>query len=395
MSLRPIAWPSAFLGFALGSTFIIGVITGLWVTQQSGSLPNLPFLQSITQPSQPGTLQVVPPSGSVSSSIPEVVEKTRPAVVTVAIRQTISSSRGLTPFDLFFGAPVPEVSDEPIQQDIGSGFVVSTSDGLVVTNRHVVSNSQAEYIVIDNEGGEHPVEQIYRDPVNDLAILQISSELPSLPLGDSEMIRIGEPVIAIGTALGEFRQTVTSGIVSGVGRGIEAQDGLSVEHIEDLIQTDAAINPGNSGGPLLNDRGEVIGVNVAVARAENIGFALPINAVRASLDNFSRTGEFSRAYLGVQYRMITEETAVLNDVPAGAYITRVFADSPAESGGLEEGDIVIRIDEQRLSEVPGGLAAVLNTHIVGDAVEIEVWRDDETLTLTATLDKLELTPPTP
>jgi len=251
----------------------------------------------------------------------------------------------------------------------------------VVTNKHVVSNSNAEYKVVTSEDEEFEVSKIYRDPVNDLAILQIEGgRLSSLVLGDSDSLKVGQFVIAIGTALGEFRHTVTTGVVSGLGRGIDASSGLGglVESLDNVIQTDAAINPGNSGGPLLNSSGQVIGVNVAVAGgAENIGFAIPINVLKESLDNFEKTGRFDRAFLGVRYRMIAKQTALLNDVPEGAFIVEVVDGSSADTAGILEGDIVTAIDGKALKGEEGGLAKVIGGLKAGDTVEVKYYRDGE------------------
>ncbi|MCD8484224.1 trypsin-like peptidase domain-containing protein [Candidatus Woesebacteria bacterium] len=315
----------------------------------------------------------------------QVAENAQPSVVTVAIKKNVQRPNSIQfgPFGLFQLEQPGE--SQLIQQDIGTGFIVDKSRGFVVTNRHVVSDTEAEYTLIDNEGNEYEVQRIYRDPINDLAILETTADLPALPLANSEEIKIGQTVIAIGTALGEFRQTVTTGIVSGLGRGIEASTGFSTERIDNLIQTDAAINPGNSGGPLLNSRGEVIGVNVAMAEAENIGFAIPINVIKESLDNFESTGEFNRALLGVRYKLIPQETALLNDVPEGAYITDVLPGTTADSAGLQTGDILITVDSQRIAEIQGGLAGIVNQKSIGDAISLRIWRDGEELTLTGTL----------
>lgn len=330
---------------------------------------------------------IAPLSGSSENNVVEVVERSKPSFVTVsATRQirTPNSSLGF-PFEMFFDLP-SEQSTQEVNQDIGSGFVVSQQDGLVVTNRHVVSDVEAEYTVIDNEGNSHAVTNIYRDPVNDLAILQTDSRLPALSLADSEQLKVGENVIAIGTALGEFRETVTTGIISGLGRGITASDGFaSTERIDNLIQTDAAINPGNSGGPLLNSRGEVIGVNVAMAAAQNIGFAIPINVVKSSIENFNETGRFDRPMLGVRYKIIPQETALLNDVPEGAYVIEVIPDSTAAALGVETGDIITKIDGRTLDEIEGNVAGGINQKKIGDTVTLEVWREGNLQTLQGAL----------
>lgn len=327
-----------------------------------------------------GTGQTGSLVGTTGGSVADIAEVTSESVVTVSAR---TQERVLSPFSqgIFgfqFGQPSQgEVRN--VQRDIGTGFVVE--DGLVVTNRHVVSSPGAEYLVIDKNNQEHRVQNIYRDPVNDLAILQVESNtLPALSLGNSDQIRVGESVIAIGTALGEFRHTVTTGVVSGLGRGIEAIDGLgqAVETLEGVIQTDAAINPGNSGGPLINARGEVIGVNVAVtAGAQNIGFAIPINVVRASLDNFKQTGRFERAFFGVQYQLITERAALLNEVPQGAYVVEVVPGSSAAEAGLQPADIITSFDGQAIDQNTS-LAQLINQKRIDDRVSVEFWRAGQT-----------------
>lgn len=309
----------------------------------------------------------------------DVADKASVGVVTVAVER---EQRVIGPIESpfgFFGFGLDSGKTEVIEQDIGSGFVVE--GGMVVTNKHVVSDTQASYKVIDYNDEEYVVEKIYRDPINDLAILQIAGgdKLKTLELGDSDSLKVGQFVIAIGTALGEFRHTVTTGVVSGLGRGIVAGDGFSdFEQLDNVIQTDAAINPGNSGGPLLNSAGQVIGVNVAVSSSgENIGFALPINVVRESLENFEATGRFSRPMLGVSYRMISKDTAILNEVPEGAYVIDVMAGSSADEAGIKPGDIITEVDGQKVGEIKGGLANVINTKKVGDQVSVKLWREGE------------------
>lgn len=309
----------------------------------------------------------------------DVADKASVGVVTVAVEREQRIIEPIkSPFG-FFGFGLDSGKTEVIEQDIGSGFVVE--GGMVVTNKHVVSDTQASYKVIDYNDEEYVVEKIYRDPINDLAILQIAGgdKLKTLELGDSDSLKVGQFVIAIGTALGEFRHTVTTGVVSGLGRGIVAGDGFSdFEQLDNVIQTDAAINPGNSGGPLLNSAGQVIGVNVAVSSSgENIGFALPINVVRESLENFEATGRFSRPMLGVSYRMVSKDTAILNEVPEGAYVIDVMAGSSADEAGIKPGDIITEVDGQKVGEIKGGLANVINTKKVGDQVSVKLWREGE------------------
>lgn len=329
------------------------------------------------------------------SVVISVAEQASPAVVTVSVtaqRQTIEPFF-LDPFGMF---SVPRQGrPEEVKQDIGTGFVVE--GGLVVTNKHVVAEPNAKYRVITKDDKELEVRKIYRDPVNDLAILQVDppagEALPALELGDSDGLKVGQFVIAIGTALGEFRHTVTTGVVSGLGRGVEAGDpfGGFVERLDNVIQTDAAINPGNSGGPLLNSAGQVIGVNVAVAGgAENIGFAIPINVIKDSLQNFEATGQFNRAFLGVRYRMLPRETALLNNVPEGAFIVEVVSNSPASKAGIKEGDILTKMDGQAIKEdQKGGLAEMISHKRVGDSSDLEVYRDGQTLKVTVVFEASE------
>jgi len=323
------------------------------------------------------------------SVVIDVVEKVSPSVVTVGVKKTIIKSFDIfDPFGLF-GNLQPE--KEKVEQNIGTGFIIS-SDGLIVTNKHVVNDRQAKYKIITRDDKEYQVEKIYRDPANDLAILKINPKrkLKPIELGDSSKLKVGQFVIAIGTALGEFRNTVTTGVISGLGRGITAGDPFSgyVERLDNVIQTDAAINPGNSGGPLLNSAGQVIGVNVAVSQqGQNIGFAIPINVVKEAIANFNQTGRFSRPFLGVRYRMISRDLALLNEVPQGAYIVEVVEGSAADKAGLERGDIITKIDGDPVREKDGGLAKIISQKKVGQKIQIEIWRDGKTLSLTAELEE--------
>jgi len=307
------------------------------------------------------------------NAITAVVDSVTPSVVSISINQ---DRQEVDPFRLFFGQ-LPEIG--PIEQDIGSGFIIDAS-GLVVTNKHVVAGD-GEYRVITADDLDLKVEKIYRDPVNDLAILKITPpavNLKPVKMGDSDNLKVGQIVVAIGTALGEFRSTVTTGVISGLGRGIEAGSSFSgdSEQLDNVIQTDAAINPGNSGGPLLNSAGEVIGVNVAVSRAgQNIGFALPINTIKAAIDNFNQTGQFSRPYFGVRYQQIDQKTALLNQLPQGAYIVEVVSNSPAEQAGIKPGDIITAIDGTKLT-TENTLAVIIGQKKIGNEIVVEFYRND-------------------
>lgn len=315
-----------------------------------------------------------------------VVEKAGSSVVTVAISTT---KKMIDPF-YYFNEPNQEL--QKVEQDIGTGFVIS-KDGLIVTNKHVVSDLEAKYKIIGKDDKTYQVTKIYRDPVNDLAILQIepsSGGLKPLELGDSSKLKVGQFVVAIGTALGEFRNTVTTGVISGLGRGITAGNPFEQEgeKLNNVIQTDAAINPGNSGGPLINSKGQVIGVNIAVASGgQNIGFAIPVNVIKESLNNFNATGQFSRPFLGVKYRMISRKLAILNELPEGAYLDEVVVGSPAEKAGLQQGDIITKIDGKLLRESEGGLVKAISTKKVGDILDIEFYREEITKKIKITLEE--------
>ncbi|MBI5019666.1 trypsin-like peptidase domain-containing protein [Candidatus Gottesmanbacteria bacterium] len=320
-----------------------------------------------------------------------VVERVSPSVVTVGIQQTRSVG------DIFEFNPFNPSENSPrrstIEQDIGSGFVITT-DGLIVTNKHVVSVPNAKYRVMTKDNKTYDVVKIYRDPDNDLAIVKINPSgevLKPIEMGDSDKLKVGQMAIAIGTALGEFRNTVTVGVISGVGRGITAGgpfDG-GAEKLDNVIQTDAAINPGNSGGPLLNSAGQVIGVNTAVsAEGQGIGFALPINVVKEAVNNFNTTGQFNRPFMGVEYRMVTRQIAVLNEIPEGAYIMDVVGNSPAERAGIEPEDIITKIAGEKVTE-SNDLARIVGKKKVGDRIAITVWRNEKEVELTLTLGTQE------
>jgi serine protease Do len=320
------------------------------------------------------------------SVVTKVVEQATPSVVTVSISKT----QVITDFfGQFFGGQNTQETKK-IEQDVGTGFIIS-NDGLIVTNKHVVADTEAKYRVIIGKDEIVEVKNIYRDPLNDLAILKVEKvDLKPIAMGDSDTIKVGQSVIAIGTALGEFRSTVTTGVISGLGRGITAGSPVEgSERLENVIQTDAAINPGNSGGPLFNSSGEVIGVNVAVSQSgQNIGFALPINIVKESIDNFRTTGEFERPYLGVAYQMITKQAALLNEVPQGAYVQNVVKDGPSDKAGIKIGDIITQIDGTKLNDDKNSsLVTIVNKKKIGDEVEVKVWRDKQELTLRIRLEK--------
>lgn len=302
----------------------------------------------------------------------EVVKNASPAVVSVVEKKVVLD---------FFSGPLSQ------KQGIGTGFIIR-ENGVILTNRHVVSDQDAEYSVVTADGTEYPVKEIHRDTAYDLAILKITATgLPTLTLGDSDQIKVGQSVVAIGNALGRFSNTVTKGIVSGIGRGITAGSSLEgdTEELDNVIQTDAAINPGNSGGPLLNLSSEVVGINVAVASgAENIGFSIPINSVKSAVEQFERTGKIIRPFLGVSYYLITEDAAKVQNLPQGAFVQEVTAGSGAAKAGVKAGDVITAIDGDSISE-ENSLAKIILKYKVGDRVSLTVVHDGKTITLKATL----------
>lgn len=304
------------------------------------------------------------------SSIIDVVELVSPSVVSVVVR-TIN-------FDRFSG---PSFSDE----GIGTGFIVDRN-GLIVTNSHVVDNPEGEYSVVLKDGRSFEVEKVHLDEPSDLAILEITArDLPIVTLGDSDNLRVGQQAIAIGNALGRFQNTVTTGVISGVTRELQASAGYGdLKTYENAIQTDAALNPGNSGGPLLNSSGQVIGINVATAGADNISFAIPVNNLKPILEGFIKEGRIIRPYLGVTYTMISKEIANLRRLPEGAFVSRVVPESPAFSAGLARGDIIKKINDTDLSS-QSSLSSILSKLKVGDTVNMVVDREGKDISLKAVL----------
>ncbi len=304
------------------------------------------------------------------SSTIDVVNKVSPAVVSVVIR-TVSFNR--------YSGP------SSTNQGIGTGFIVS-SDGLIVTNSHVVYDTSGQYAVVLKDGTTYNVKTVNQDSVSDLAILKIdATNLPTVTLGDSENIKVGQTAIAIGNALGRFDNTVTKGVISGVARELQAASPTGdINTYENAIQTDASLNPGNSGGPLLNSAGEVVGINVATASAENINFAIPINNLKPILAGYLATGKIVRPFLGVGYSMISKEIAALQRLPEGAFVSRVLAKSPADKAGLQSGDIIKKLNDVNLSESTT-LSMVLSKYKVGDTITLIIDRSGKEMTLKATL----------
>ena len=286
----------------------------------------------------------------------------------------------------------------------GTGFILS-SNGVIATNRHVIPQGTTSVSVTLQDGTElTDVEVIGRtndgDPL-DVAFLRIKDkkgkELTPIKLGDSSQVQVGDKVIAIGNALGQFQNTITTGIISGFGRSLEAGDRDSSESLQNMLQTDAAINQGNSGGPLVNVQGEVIGINTAVAGgdAENIGFAIPVNDIKGLVKSVLQEGKLERPYLGVRYVTLSDEYAYEYNLDAkrGAYIapvpdgSSILPDSPASKAGLKEKDIITKVDDEVVNE-KSSLSSLLGKHSVGDKVTLTIIRDGKEQRVNVTLEAM-------
>ncbi|NTU99301.1 PDZ domain-containing protein [Candidatus Falkowbacteria bacterium] len=351
------------------------------------------------------------------SSVISTVEKASPAVVSIIItknlpkyNQNFDSPFGSDFFRQFFGdsfsAPdlsVPQNnqnSTEKTEVGGGSGFIVS-SDGYVVTNKHVVADTEAEYTVLMNNEKKYQAKVLARDQVNDLAVLKIDAkDLPTLNFGDSSKLKVGQSVIAIGNALAEFRNTVSTGVISGLSRSIVAGGGISGnEQLSGVIQTDASINPGNSGGPLLDLSGQVIGINTAVAQgAQGIGFAIPINEVKNAIESVKKVGKIVRPWLGIRYQPITKDYADKSKLPVdyGALILRgqqatdlaVIPGSPADKAGLQENDIILELNGQKI-DGSNQLSSLITKLKVGDEVTLKVMHRGQTKDVKVKLEEMK------
>lgn len=275
----------------------------------------------------------------------------------------------------------------------GSGFIVS-SDGMILTNKHVVQYEKVEYTVVLQNGEKYKAKVLARDPIQDLAVLKIQKEgLKPLVLGDSSNLQIGQTVIAIGNALGEFQNTVSVGVISGLSRKIVAGGGGTIETIEEVIQTDAAINQGNSGGPLLNLSGEVIGINTAMAwGAENIGFAIPSNKTKKAIKDVREKGKITYPFLGISYILINDALQAQYNLPVnyGAWVVRgekepaVVPGSQADKAGIKEDDIILEMDERKITE-ENTLSSMILKHDIGDKITLKILRKGQKIDITARL----------
>lgn len=315
--------------------------------------------------------------------VADVFKKVAPSTVAITTESVSNGSRYSRP---------------QVSRGAGSGIVLS-KDGYVLTNKHVVPEGVNSVTVVMHDGHEYNnVRVVGRDPLNDIAFLKIEGvgDLAPATLGDSSTMEVGQKVVAVGNALGQFRNTVTSGIISGIGRPIEAQNDLGAsEKLENLLQTDASINPGNSGGPLVNLKGEVIGVNTAIAdAAEAIGFAIPINDAKNIIISILSKGKIVKSYLGVRYVSLDPEVAAELGVEhtkgaiivAGGGQPAVVAGSPADKAGLLHRDIITRVNDVAV-DGNHSLASRLTQFNPGDQVELTVIRDGKEQKVQVTLEE--------
>lgn len=334
--------------------------------------------------------QVYLPQTTQEEAIIGAVNKVSDAVVSILITEYVEQ---------YYFSPFEDV---PLQRRMeerevggGSGFIIS-EDGMILTNKHVVLRDNVDYTVLTNDGRSFPAQVLARDLIQDLAVIKIEAEkpLPTVNLGNSDILQIGQTVIAIGNVLGEFQNSVSVGVISGLGRNITAVGGGLVQVLEDVIQTDAAINRGNSGGPLLNLKGEVIGINTAMAvGGENIGFAIPINKVKKSIEQVKTLGRIVYPFLGVRYVLVNDIIQEENNLPVnyGAWVQRsirgdsaVFPGSAAEEAGLQEGDIILEFNREKIT-TENTLAKIINKYNPGNRVVLRVLRNNREMNIEVTL----------
>ncbi len=357
----------------------------------------------VANPTGPGEVKIV--DVKEDSAVVEVVKRASPAVVSIIISKDLNKVPGFssTPFDLgpfgldpFFQSRGSTDANTPNIQEVGggSGFIITTN-GLIATNKHVVEDTNATYTVLTNDGKKYDAKVLSRDPTNDLALVKIEATgLPTLSVGDSTKLEIGQRVIAIGNSLGEYHNTVTTGVVSGIGRTIIATDARAgTEQLEGVIQTDAAINPGNSGGPLLDIGGSVIGINTAIdSQGQLVGFAIPSADLKSDIESFNKFGKIVKPFLGIRYVLITPSIKEQDKlaVDYGVLITgdarnpAVIKGSAADKAGLKDGDIVLELNNNKIDK-DHSLASMLKSYHPGDVVKMKVLSGEETKEIAITL----------
>ncbi len=341
------------------------------------------------------------PQTTQEEKIINIVKESSPSVVSIVAYKDVLVYEQTYGQDLFFIVPKLESKGTERQQvGAGTGFIVS-EDGLILTNKHVVNDVDAEYVVVMNDNKEYNAKVLARDPVHDLAIMKIEGSDDSfkpLKFGNIEDVQVGQTVIAIGNALGRFQNTVSVGVVSGLGRTVVATgENFTNETLEDIIQTDTAINRGNSGGPLINLKGEVVGINTAVStEGQNISFAISIDKAKRGLEQVKTIGKISYPYMGVRY-IILNETIGKNrevDVDYGALVVgdgsnpAVVKDSPADKGGIKEGDIILEMNGEKVTE-NNSLAKIISKYNPFEEVNLKILRDGQEIYLNIILGEWE------
>lgn len=376
--------PAKTIVYKIIIVLIIGFVGGWLGARSYADNPNT-FSPRVDQGKQSALSQ--------SELISSIAKTVGPSVVSVNVTSTNSNS------DVFGGGQATE------QQSAGTGFIISES-GYIVTNRHVIPDGTSKVSVVLSDGTIYDNVSVVGKTSSgdslDIAFLKIDDtkgvKLEPVQLGDSGKMRVGDMSIAIGNALGQFQNTVTSGIISGYGRSVQAEgDSGGVESLQNLFQTDAAINQGNSGGPLVNADGEVIGINTAVAGggAENIGFAIPINDVKGLINSVLEKGKLLRPYLGVRYLELDKEMQkqLKLSLSEGAYIQGdndkdgIVSGSPAEKAGLSNGDIIIAVNDRKIDSA-NNLSSMISRYSVGDSVKITYVRDGKEKTVDVKLEEL-------
>ena len=324
------------------------------------------------------------------SPIIEIAKKVCPAVITIVVSKDLPKVEGFYMFPFggkeFVFPMIKGSKKEKTKIGGGSGFVASP-DGLVLTSCHIISDPKDNYTVVLEPDKKYPAQILARDPISDIALLKIDGgNLPYIELGDSDQIDLGQTVVAVGNALGEFHDTVSSGIISGLSRIITAGHPFSVqaERLRGLIQTDAAINPGNSGGPLVDIEGKVIGINTAmVMGAQNIGFAIPINYAKKIIEEVKKYGRLRTPFLGVRYILLSKEVAEKDKLPVdyGALVCRealgesaIIKDSAADRAGVKEFDIILEINGEKIT-MENPMANILQKFKAGEEINLKALRD--------------------
>ncbi|OPX84297.1 MAG: putative serine protease HhoB precursor [Pelotomaculum sp. PtaB.Bin104] len=377
--------PKIFPEGKIAAAFLAGmlVVIAVAIAGNFHGLPHLSWAEEVNQSATTGTLPGLGPD-----VIPDIVSSFSPAVVRINTSEQVNT-RGLDPFfndpffRQFFGNQFSTPSQPRVSTGLGSGFIVST-DGYILTNEHVVSSADTIEVNLSGRDEPYPAKKIGSDRDLDLAVLKIDAEnLPTIPIGDSGSIRVGDWVIAIGNPYG-LDHTVTVGVISAKGRPVNMQD----RQYKNLLQTDASINPGNSGGPLLNLKGEVIGINTAInAEAQGIGFAIPSSTVQSVINDLINKGSVDHPWLGVYLQTITSEIVQylgLRD-KNGALIAQVADGSPAAKAGLQRGDVIVEYNGIKIN-TPNELTEQVSGTGVGSQVEIRFIRGGKTHSVVATIE---------